>query len=528
MSLFGFQTNQAPANLTNLNSGNYNSITVSEAIITEATITDRIYFKQANDPSTGNLAAYLYVDPITDNLIYNSPQFSTILYQIGTDPDSAETLFAISPTYMQFNTGSVLRTLPYSELWNVSGSTGNLQYQIDNISGGLNAAVPRWGEFWSSATQTNPTGNVIRYMTSNSYDASSNGVSLYDSDGTGNYRAYRVAYDGVFNIQFSAQLLHSDSAKNEIYIWLRKNGADVISTASSISVSDNGQDAIAAWNWVLPLAEDDYVSIMWASSDPNITLPARAAQTSPFAAPAIPSVIVSISQVVNTSVGLTGATGATGAQGIQGIQGAQGAQGARGDRGEKGDKGDPGENADVVAIWAAIAGLATGQGLLWTAIGLIVGASAADVIAAVIDGGTLGVTTAALQSQITALAGTVSGLIDTVGALGETVAVLEGDVGTLQTEMTAQQDKTVNIVSAVPGEFTTFDGGLAVETAVAVPAVNGGTNLALNAFSTVSVIAPTIIVGEVGVGSVSLLGIVDVNGVPLIPFNPVSSFFSQW
>jgi hypothetical protein len=166
--------------------------------------------------------------------------------------------------------------------------------------------------------------------------------------------------------------------------------------------------------------------------------------------------------------------------------------------------------------------------LLWVAIAAIVGSTAAQVIQDIIDGVSIGVSTASLQSQITALSAALGTLTDTVVALGDTVAILEGDVATLQGEMTSVQEKTVNILSAVPGEFTTIGGGLAVETALAVPAVNGGTNLALNAFELVSVIAPTIIVGEVGVGSVSLLGIVDVNGVPLIPFNPVSSFFSQW
>jgi hypothetical protein len=528
MSIFGFQTNQAPANLTNLNSGNFSSITITDATITEATITDRIYFKQANDPTEGNLAAYLYVDPITENLIYNSPQFSTILYQIGTDPDSAETLFAISPTYLQFNTASELRTLLYSELWNVAGSTGNLQFQIDNISGGLNAAIPRWGEFWSTITQSNPVANTIRYMTANSYDASGNGVSGYDADASGNYRAYRVAYAGVYNIQFSAQLLHGSSTKKEIDIWLRKNGVDVDESAGTTSLTTNNHKTVAAWNYILPLAANDYVSLMWASDDTNISLPATAAQTTPFAHPAIPSVIVSISQVVNTSVGPAGPTGATGAQGAQGIQGPQGGQGPVGATGPQGPQGPAGADADTVAIYAAIAGLAAGQGLLWVAIAAIVGSTAAQVIEDIINGVSIGVSTASLQSQIVALSGTVSGLIDTVSALGETVAVLEGDVATLQGEMTSVEEKTVNIVSAVPGEFTTFGGGLVVSTAVAVPAVNGGTNLALNAFELVSVIAPTIIVGEVGVGSVSLLGIIDVNGVPLIPFNPASSFFSQW
>lgn len=410
MSLFGYAASRNPPNLPNMETATFSSLTVEEL-----KITDHIYFQQTNDPDTGNLAPYLYVDPVSNNLIYNSPQFSTILYQIGTDPTHAETLFAIAPTYMQFNVGSTLETLPYADLWNVVGSTSNIQQQINAINTTL-AVTPKWGEFYSTVTQTNPTANVIHYMTCNAYDASSNGVSLYSNDGSGNYQAFQVTTKGVYNIQFSAQITHSNSSLDSLQIWLRKNGTDVTQSNSSISVQNNGEDGVAAWNWVLPLAANDYVSIMWASSMTSISLPARSAQTSPYVSPAIPSVIVSITQVMNT---------APGPQGIQGPQGAQGPMGPQGPPGPQGPQGPQGP-ADVGG-WVAgvvLGGVAV-VGDIFLALGLFATWSASGVG----TGGILG----GMQTQISGL---------------------EGAVSTLQDEVTALQQKTFWQSSA--GETTKF------------------------------------------------------------------------
>lgn len=381
MSLFGYQASKNPANLPNMETATFANLTVENL-----KITDHIYFQQVSDPDTGNLAPYLYVDPVSNNLIYNSPQFSTILYQIGTDPTHAETLFAISPTYLQFNVGSTLETLPYAELWNIAGSTSNVQAQIDAINTTL-SVTPKWGSFYSTITQNNPTANVIHYMTCNQYDASSNSVQLYSNDGSGNYQAFQVLTQGVYNIQFSAQITHSNSSLDSLEIWLRKNGSNMANTNSSITVKDNGEDGVAAWNWVVRLNANDYVSIMWASNMTSISLLARSAQTTPYAAPAIPSVICTITQVMNT---------APGPQGLVGPQGPTGPQGPSGGQGPVGPKGDKGD-ADVSG-WVAgvvLGGLALAADVL-LCLGLF-----ASFAGGSLQGGIIG----SLQTQVAGLEG---------------------------------------------------------------------------------------------------------------------------
>jgi len=429
MSLFGYQASRAPPNLPNMETATFSNLTVENL-----KITDHIYFQQTNDPDTGNLAPYLYVDPVSNNLIYNSPQFSTILYQIGTDPTHAETLFAITPTALQFNVNSAFETLPYTELWNIAGSTSNIQSQINAINTTL-SVTPKWGAFYSTVTQSNPTANVIHYMTVNVADTNNNSVQGYNADASGNYQAIQVLTQGVYNIQFSAQVTHSNSSLDFLQIWLRKNGSDLTETNSSISVSNNGEDGVAAWNWVLKLAANDYVSIMWASNMTAISLPARAAQTSPYVSPAIPSVIMTVTQVMNT---------APGPQGIQGPAGPTGPAGPQGPTGPQGPQGPQGP-ADVGG-WVA--------GVVLGGIALI-----ADVLLA-------------LGLFATFTEGALEGGI--IGALQTQVAALENAVTIQQEEIAALQQKT--FWQSMTGTQTKFLNDLAVGTTLSNKIVMHGSS----------------------------------------------------
>ena len=107
----------------------------------------------------------------------------------------------------------------------------------------------------------------------------------------------RVDYSGLYNVQFSIQLANADSQIQDIDIWLRKNGSDVAGSNSKFSVdskhgSINGH-VIAALNFNIELAKDDYVSLAWATTSTSVTVEHLAAQTSPTR-PATPSAIVTI------------------------------------------------------------------------------------------------------------------------------------------------------------------------------------------------------------------------------------------
>jgi hypothetical protein len=80
-------------------------------------------------------------------------------------------------------------------------------------------------------------------------------------------------------------------------------------------------------NFVLNLAASDYIELYWATTDTDLSLQYIAA-ASP--APAIPSAILTATQVMYTQVGPTGATGLTGATGPTGLTGPSGPTGPAG------------------------------------------------------------------------------------------------------------------------------------------------------------------------------------------------------
>ena len=110
-----------------------------------------------------------------------------------------------------------------------------------------------------------------------------------------------VSYSGVYNYQFSVQLKNTDTQIHSAWIWLRVNGVDVAGTGSKFDVTSSHGGTpgyvIAACNFYVQLEAGDTVE-MWAAVDNvAVTFDATAAQTSPFAMPAIPSVVATLTFV---------------------------------------------------------------------------------------------------------------------------------------------------------------------------------------------------------------------------------------
>lgn len=107
---------------------------------------------------------------------------------------------------------------------------------------------------------------------------------------------------GLYNFQFSAQLTSSNSSAKTVWIWPRKNGVDVPNSNGEVTITGNGDDLVASWNWVISMNASDYFELMYAVSDTAISIAAHAAETgangtATFARPAVPSVILTVTQV---------------------------------------------------------------------------------------------------------------------------------------------------------------------------------------------------------------------------------------
>ena len=147
-----------------------------------------------------------------------------------------------------------------------------------------------YGAFQDTTDQSIATTTATANISLNTTDYSL-GTSLVDG-----YKI-KVDYSGLYNLQFSIQFVNTDTQIQDIDIWIRKNGSDVAGSNSKFSVpnSHGGTPGhiIAALNYYIELAKNDYVHLAWATTSTLVTVEQLAAQTSPTR-PSTPSAIVTL------------------------------------------------------------------------------------------------------------------------------------------------------------------------------------------------------------------------------------------
>lgn len=160
--------------------------------------------------------------------------------------------------------------------------------QLDNITQSLVASTGGrfvrnvCGSFYDTTTQS-ATANTATLMTINSTDTpNTNEVSIVDGS------KITTTYPGVYNLQFSVQLQNTDNAIQDISIWLRQNGTDLVGSTGFVSIparksASAGEEAheIIGWNYFVTMAAGDYIQLYWSTTNAAVTIKAYAAGTSP-------------------------------------------------------------------------------------------------------------------------------------------------------------------------------------------------------------------------------------------------------
>lgn len=170
--------------------------------------------------------------------------------------------------------------------------------QLDNAfgsllgpTGGRYLKFP-YGAFSSSQTQST-TANTATLMTLNTTDFSSQ-VSISSSKIT-------VAYAGIYNLQFSVQIQSTDVAPQDVFIWLKQNGTDIVGSTGVVGLPARKTPAdpfhdIKGWNYFLSMNAGDYVEIYWSTTSANVSIEYYAASGTPTK-PATQSVVATMSFV---------------------------------------------------------------------------------------------------------------------------------------------------------------------------------------------------------------------------------------
>lgn len=140
-----------------------------------------------------------------------------------------------------------------------------------------------------SEVQGTGSPTTIGKMLFNNTDYS-NGVSVNPNDQT----QILFSKAGIYNLQFSAQLLNFTTSEDNVTIWLRKNGTDVAASAGIEEVNSKHGTApgarITSWNYLLDLVPGDYITMAWASDTGNTVVATYPTGTSPVH-PSSPGVI---------------------------------------------------------------------------------------------------------------------------------------------------------------------------------------------------------------------------------------------
>ena len=145
-----------------------------------------------------------------------------------------------------------------------------------------------YGEFTKTNSQTPLLANTA-YPLLFTNTQIANGVSI----GTTTSEIY-VAQAGLYNIACSVQITSGNSSQKAIWVWLRLNGTtDFPNSARVASITLNNGYLVVTLNEVASLLAGDFIEVMYASDDTNISIATVAATAF---APAAPAVILAVTQ----------------------------------------------------------------------------------------------------------------------------------------------------------------------------------------------------------------------------------------
>lgn len=151
------------------------------------------------------------------------------------------------------------------------------------------ARAPRLGLFFDTSSQTNGSGAVPMEF---STQAISRGVSLADDS-----KIY-VDRAGIYEFQLSPHIHNADSQAHTFELWGRLNGSDIANSRFIYSVpsSHGGTPGalIPSQNFWLQLSAGDYVQIMWATDDANVTIAYHVAEAGK---PVSPSLLLTVKEI---------------------------------------------------------------------------------------------------------------------------------------------------------------------------------------------------------------------------------------
>jgi len=148
--------------------------------------------------------------------------------------------------------------------------------------------VQYYGTFSKTTSTTPVAANTAYALTFDSTDIN-NGVTI----GTPTSRIV-VPESGLYELEASVQITSNNSSPKNIWVWYRKNGADIANSARLVTSDVNNGYVTTFLVRDISLAASDYIELMYAADSTSISFASIAATAF---APAAPSAVLTVTQV---------------------------------------------------------------------------------------------------------------------------------------------------------------------------------------------------------------------------------------
>jgi hypothetical protein len=186
--------------------------------------------------------------------------------------------------------------LPISQLPELTAITSNAEYAVAQngttykVKAGFASSGNLHGAFHSEVNQIATSTTAAYSLSAETVDFAS-GVSVVDGC------KFTVSSGGTFNFQFSAVFQKTQGGSIEfVSIWLSKNGTNVPWTNTDVSMANNNEYVISAWNFVEEMNAGDYLELKWRTTTLDMICSFIGEQSNPTR-PGTPSVIITITQI---------------------------------------------------------------------------------------------------------------------------------------------------------------------------------------------------------------------------------------
>jgi hypothetical protein len=149
----------------------------------------------------------------------------------------------------------------------------NVTSSITGDNGGQYVDCPN-GLFFNTVSQTLPAINT-------GYPITYNNTYLHNAvdRNTTNTSRIEIGISGIYNFQYSGQLLSTNASAKTVWIWLSRDGTDIGYSTRAYTLETNNHYRSVSWNFNIDMTAGQYLEIYWAADDINVTLTAEAAST---------------------------------------------------------------------------------------------------------------------------------------------------------------------------------------------------------------------------------------------------------